>query len=175
MFNNKKTSNGARKQVLIGGLFALGLGVGLGAIASASTVTTDTNQEQRQQIQMRGQKQGDFKGHFQMTEEKRTEMEAHREQMDAILTSGSYEAFKELVSDKPMMSDKITEANFSKFVEMHNLKQAGDIEGSKAIAEELGLNHFGQKDMKDRMYKKGMKFEDKNGDGVCDRLDREEK
>jgi len=163
-----------KKGILMGGLFALGAGLALGAIASADTLTSqNVDQTQKQQIQMPNQKQGNFKGHFQMTDEQKAEMQTQREQMDAILTTGDYQAYKNFVGDKPM-ADKITEENFAKFVEMHNLRKAGDEEGAKAIAEELGLNNFGERGAKpdgQRGVHKGMRFEDKNGDGYCDQND----
>ena len=149
-----------KKTILMGGLMAVGIGLAVGAIASANPGMFQKHNKEN------------YKKGFEMTEEKKEAMKAHYEQMDAILASGDYEAFKELVGDKPMMADKITEENFAKFIEMHNLKKAGDIEGSKAIAEELKLNHFGKKGMKRGMHK-GMRFEDKNGDGFCDHLDKE--
>jgi len=154
-----KNSNGARKTILMGGLMAVGIGLAVGAIASANPGMFQKHN-----------KEG-FKKGFEMTEEKKEAMKAHYEQMDTILANGDYEAFKELASNKPMMADKITEENFAKFIEMHNLKQAGDMEGAKVIAEELGLMKLGEKGKKG--MHKGMRFEDKNGDGFCDHLDKE--
>lgn len=65
-----------------------------------------------------------------------------RDAMKEALDNADYEAFKELKADKPM-SDKITEENFDKFVESHNLREAGDHEGARAIMEELGLQMKG--------------------------------
>jgi hypothetical protein len=63
---------------------------------------------------------------------------ADREAIDQALASGDYEAWKALV-EKPRISDYITKDNFSRFVEMHNLMQAGKTEEAEAIRTELGL------------------------------------
>ncbi|NQU99131.1 MAG: hypothetical protein HQ538_00170, partial [Parcubacteria group bacterium] len=58
------------------------------------------------------------------------------------IESGDYNAFTEAIKDSPMQDkfgDKITEENFSKFVEMHNLKQDGKYDEAKVIADELGF------------------------------------
>lgn len=60
---------------------------------------------------------------------------------DAI-ENGDYNSWKEAVAENPMgekMLEVVNENNFSKLVEMHNLMQAGDREGSEAIRESLGL------------------------------------
>ena len=147
-----------KKTILMGGLVALGAGLAIGAIASA-------NPDMFQRHNGESLKKG-----FNMTEEKKEAVKEHYEQMEEILTNGDYEAFKELMAEKPMLQN-ITEENFAKFIEMHNLKKAGDMEGAKAIAEELGLEGFGKKGMKRGMHKRAS-FVDNNGDGVCDNLDK---
>ena len=84
-------------------------------------------------------------------EERKAEREAHRAEMDAIMKSGDYNAWKASVEAKQAQRvnilDVITEDNFDKMVEMHNLRQAGDHEAAKVISEELGLEgrmHKGQ-------------------------------
>lgn len=78
---------------------------------------------------------------------KKAEMTADREAMQAILDRGDYNAWKTLIEEKQAkrvnILDVINEDNFDKMVEMHNLKQAGDMEGAKAIADELGLSGIG--------------------------------
>lgn len=61
-------------------------------------------------------------------------MEDAREALD----NNDYTAWKEAVSDSPI-ADEVTEDNFSKLVESHNLMQSGDFEGAREIREELGL------------------------------------
>jgi len=104
--------------------------------------------------------------------------------MTEAFQNNDYEAWVNLMEGKGRVKDIITEENFDKFVEMHNLKLAGDIEGAKAIAEELGLGQrmskghgksIGGGRFKGKMHRGenfGGKFLDNNGDGVCDHLDR---
>lgn len=106
------------------------------------------------------------------TSEQREEMKANHEAMKEALDNNDYEAWKELVGDKPV-SEKITEEKFSRLVEAHSLMQSGDKEGAKAVFDELGLKgprKFGKMG-KMKRGENGPRFEDKNGDGVCDHLD----
>lgn len=59
-------------------------------------------------------------------------------QMEEVLNNQDYQGWLELMGDRPV-TDKITEENFGRFVEMHQLRLAGDDEGAKQIREELGL------------------------------------
>ena len=59
-----------------------------------------------------------------------------------VMENNDYATWKELMGDKPM-AEVITEENFSKLVEVHNLKQAGKYEEAKVLWEELGLD-FGK-------------------------------
>ncbi len=90
--------------------------------------------------------------------------EGNQDIRDAI-ENNDYDAFVEATIDKPI-SEQVTPENFAKFVEAHELMQSGDMEGAKEIFEELGIK--GPREGKRGMY--GSRF-DKNGDGVCDRLD----
>jgi hypothetical protein len=54
-----------------------------------------------------------------------------------------YEAWQELMQDRGRVNQIITKENFDRFVEMHRLKVAGDLEGASAIAQELGLGQRG--------------------------------
>ena len=67
-----------------------------------------------------------------------------REAIGQAMENCDYKAWKEQVGNHPV-SKKITEENFPKFVEMHNLMKSGDKEGAKAIADELGLKKGGFK------------------------------
>ncbi|HAT03190.1 MAG TPA: hypothetical protein DCS29_00220 [Candidatus Magasanikbacteria bacterium] len=108
--------------------------------------------------------------------------EEHRAEMDSLLQVGNYDAWKaamethatEMGKDTPPMLEQVTAENFDRFVEMHNLMKAGDRDGAKAIADELGLKEMGlgrggkmMKGFGDR------EFKDVNGDGVCNHVDME--
>lgn len=100
--------------------------------------------------------------------------EKHEAMME-IFENADYDAWVALMNEKPMaekFADKLTQENFDLIVQMHELKQAGDVEGAKALAEQLGWPHksgarkFGK-------FIKNHSFEDKNGDGFCDASDLE--
>jgi hypothetical protein len=105
--------------------------VGVSALVSAS-------EGDFQRGEMRGEK---------FSPEKMEEMKANKEAMKAVVESGDYEAWKALVeeSGRDKILETITADNFAQFVEMHNLKQADDREGARAIADELGLKKIGKK------------------------------
>lgn len=65
--------------------------------------------------------------------------EAHRAEIDQILEDGDYDAFVEAVADSPLAEQITSEADFEKFVEAHELRQAGDFTGAQAIMDELGI------------------------------------
>ena len=107
----------------------------------------------------------------------------HREEMKEFMGDATYDEWvakvTEFASEKghePKMIENISEENFDQFKQMHELMQAGDKEGSKAIAEELGLPQMGRKGMKGQ-HRMGdgerQGFRDTNGDGVCDRSDKD--
>lgn len=62
----------------------------------------------------------------------------HRGQIHTIIESGDYEAFKTLTAGHPF-GEKITQEQFVKLQEAHELRASGDHEGARAIMDELGL------------------------------------
>ncbi len=69
-------------------------------------------------------------------------MQAKRAAIDQVLATGDYEAWKSLVSEDERMSkmlEVVTEDNFPQFVQMHQLRQAGDWKAAQEIAKEIGL------------------------------------
>jgi len=105
--------------------------------------------------------------------EKSPEAIQNHEAMMEIFENADYNAWVTLVNERPFaekFADKFTQENFDNMVQMHELKQSGDMEGAKALAEELGWpgkmgigGKFG--------HMKNYRFEDKNHDGFCDKLD----
>ena len=97
----------------------------------------------------------------------------HKVQIEGAIESGDFNAFKEVMGDRGRIAEVINEENFDNFVQMHELKMAGDFEGAREIAKELGLGN-----MNGRFHKgegkmgNGPKFLDNNGDGICDHLDK---
>ena len=77
----------------------------------------------------------------QMGQRGRGEMKFDSEKQTAIqeaIESGDYNAWKELEGNNKI-TEQITEENFAKFVEMQKLRIAGDKDGAKLLADELGL------------------------------------
>lgn len=64
------------------------------------------------------------------------------EQFEAIkqaIEEKDYDAFVAAQEGNEHILSIVTEDNFDKFIDMHELRQSGDREGARAIAEELGL------------------------------------
>lgn len=61
------------------------------------------------------------------------------------IENDDYEAWAELMKDRPHAADMITRDTFDKLKELHELKQDGDLEGAKKLAEELGMQRFGDR------------------------------
>lgn len=64
--------------------------------------------------------------------------EERHEAMLQVFNKGDFKAWKELMGDRPV-TQKITEENWSKFQEMHQLRLAGKIDEANQIRAELGL------------------------------------
>lgn len=62
---------------------------------------------------------------------------SQNEKFQHAIASDDYATFVALVAGTPM-ADSITEADFKQLVEAYKLKEAGDIEGARAIIRELG-------------------------------------
>lgn len=69
----------------------------------------------------------------------RTERAAHHQAVEAALEAGDYDAFKVAVADSPIADVINSEADFEKFKEAHDLREAGEAEAAAAIMSELGL------------------------------------
>lgn len=110
-------------------------------------------------------------------QEHRAEVQDIKEAVRTAVENNDYQAWVDAHGDGERgaeMLELINESNFSQFVEMHNLMQADDKEGAKAIAESLGLPDKGEfKKGPGNMGKRGP-MKDVNGDGVCDQSDRVE-
>ena len=80
---------------------------------------------------------------YQQMGQHHEDMEARHDEMEAAMEQG-YDAWVEYTADNPCpFADEITQDNFDQFVEMHNLMESGDIEGAKAIADEIGIPLMG--------------------------------
>lgn len=86
----------------------------------------------------KGKKGGHGNGNGEGKHGKSEEMKEKREEMKEAALSGDFEKFKELSENTPL-SDKITEANFSRFQELIIAKENKDFETAKEIATELDL------------------------------------
>lgn len=65
----------------------------------------------------------------------------------AAIESGNYSAWKSIVEKhgNAKILEVISESNFAKYAEAFKLRESGDVEGSRAIVEELGLKDPGEK------------------------------
>lgn len=102
------------------------------AIEKASEIRQAAEEEARQVLEDAGV---DME---KLHEARHAYMETRREEMDQVFESGDYNAYLELVAGTPM-EGKVSEDDFDKLAEAHNLRQSGDYEGARAIMEELGL------------------------------------
>jgi len=102
----------------------------------------------------------------QFDKEQMAEMQVKHQAVQEAIEKNDYQAFVEATKDQKF-GPEVTEENFIKMAEMHNLIKSGDVEGAQALREELGLNQgfrsHGFHEMKDA-----------NGDGVCNQLDKQE-
>lgn len=62
-----------------------------------------------------------------------------RSEIKAAVEANDYEAFKAATEGTPMEEQVTSEDSFAKLVEAHELREAGDHEGARAIMDELGL------------------------------------
>ena len=94
--------------------------------------------------------------HGQMTEKRAVMLESREQhyegmaerkaEMENAMEEG-YEAWSVLIAENPrgqQMLEAVNAGNFDDFVTMHNARQDGDTETAQALAEELGLKHFGK-------------------------------
>jgi len=98
------------------------------------------------------------------------------EAIEKAFESNDYVAWKNLMGDKGA-TRIVTQENFAKFSEMHELREAGRIDEANAIRTELGLGQGGGKGQGagamhngQRGQNRGESFVDANGDGKCDNL-----
>jgi Spy/CpxP family protein refolding chaperone len=87
--------------------------------------------------QHKGWMKGGIKNHKQMTG-------AFNEVREAI-ENGDYQAWADLMNERPNANELINEETFAKLQEMHELMQAGDKDAAKKIADDLGVQRFGKK------------------------------
>lgn len=93
-------------------------------------------------------------------------MKGMKEVMETI-ESGDFDAFVELIKDKPMAENVlaiVNESNFYLLQQIQELAKAGNFTEAKAIANELGLDG--------KLFMKGM-HKRMNNAGVSDNLDQE--
>jgi len=61
------------------------------------------------------------------------------EAMQEAIDNEDYTAWVDLHQGKGRVAEVVTEENFDRFIDMHDLMMAGDKEGAQEIREELGL------------------------------------
>jgi hypothetical protein len=92
-------------------------------------------------------------------------------QMTEAFANKDYTAWKNLMGNTGA-GRIVTQENFAKFTEMHDLKFAGKTDEANKIHEELGMgNRQGRGiNREGRGQNHGGKFIDNDKDGVCDRM-----
>ncbi len=68
-----------------------------------------------------------------------TEHQAKKAAIDAAIDARDYDAFVQAVGEDGKRLSQVNESNFAQFAELHDLREAGDKEAAKALAEEMGL------------------------------------
>ncbi len=92
-------------------------------------------------------------------------------QMQAAFASNDYNAWKNIMGNRGA-TRVVTQENFAKFTEMHNLMIAGKTEEANKIRQELGLGGGQGRGMMggQRGQNRNGNFSDLNNDGLCDRM-----
>jgi len=77
-------------------------------------------------------------------EQMRLADEETRLALDKAFETDDYDAWYEIVSEKPKITDYITEENFEVYADMHEAVMNGDMESAKELRQALGLPGFRQ-------------------------------
>jgi hypothetical protein len=77
------------------------------------------------------------------------------EAMERAFDNKDYDSWKNLMSGKGRVSQVITEENFARFAEAHQLVKEGKSEEAKQIRQELGLGLGGRNGLNDGQGNKG--------------------
>ncbi|MBD3251667.1 hypothetical protein GF380_04425 [Candidatus Uhrbacteria bacterium] len=136
------------KQLLISAA-VLSLIITVGAISY--TQAAEPLREQHPQISQsdRGAHRGWFAQKFKNRKQMHQTFSAVRHAIEA----DDYQAWADLMQNRPHDPAWINEQTFNKLKEMHALKLEGDIEGAKKIAEELGIQKFHNRHKALRMFR----------------------
>ncbi len=67
-----------------------------------------------------------------------------KKEVREAVANGDYQAWAELLADKPNAEEFVNEATFATLQEAHALAEAGDKEGAKALLEEAGIKRPGK-------------------------------
>lgn len=115
-----------------------------------------------------------------LSEEQRTKMTEFHNQIEQAIKTNNYKDWKNTIESKSRPCDVVTEENFSRFAEMHNLMEDGKYEEAMAIRDELGISGMGGRmgrgfrgmGMGGCQKNKSLQgnFKDKNNDGICDNM-----
>jgi len=98
------------------------------------------------------------------------------ERMEKAFETNNYDAWKtemEKNTRRGRVMDAVNKDNFSKFSQMHKLREEGKDDEANKIREELGLQGRGHGEMRGehRGEHRGGHFGDKNGEGHCDHME----
>jgi hypothetical protein len=104
------------------------LATGIVALAAQAAEPSD-NSERNERSEHRGER-GDHKESFAEVKE--------------AIENNDYAAWAEAMSQHPKAEEFVTEDNFNTLVQAHDLMEAGDKEGAKALLEEAGIKRPGK-------------------------------
>lgn len=99
-------------------------------------------------------KQGKVRYGKTLSSEQREEFSAKREAIQSAIDANDYNAWVELLKDKPKAEELVSEEKFSILVEAKKLRDAGDIDAARALVEDAGIKIPGhKKEMKEHRQK----------------------
>ncbi len=105
-----------------------------------------------------------------------------RQAVKAAFEAKNYNAFMEAAKDTKIIEKIDTQEKFDKVIEAHVLREAGDLEGAKAIKQELGLDGHGHRGKKNPAAKAAIEANDYtafreaiNGGKFSEKIDSAEK
>jgi len=71
--------------------------------------------------------------------ERHAQKQARKETIRGAFDTGNYASFAEAVGEDARILERVNADNFAQFAEIHELREDGDREGAKALAEQYGI------------------------------------
>jgi len=125
----------------------LSLVITAGAVSYTKASETDDAQQANTSVDERGRE-----GNWGMMFHNRKQMNGAFKEVREAIENGDYQAWADLMNQRPNANELVNEETFSKLQEMYELTQAGDNEGAKKIADELGVQRFGKRGVANQQF-----------------------